>query len=124
MQADSPAVGQRLDWCLLPKTRRHDRDTAVWSPRPSCLCAFLRSVVGHLGRAIVSTSDQTAPHRTLTRHPRTKTLNLERQQEGPAEKQTPLYYSNPRTSIPFRCTPAPFHIEDGASIFLNGGVGP
>lgn len=88
------------------------------------LCAFLRSVVGHLGRVIVSTSDQTALHRTLTRHPRTKTLSLERQQEGPAEKQIPLYYSNPRTSITFRCTPGPFHIEDWASIFLNGGVGP
>lgn len=35
MQADSPTVGQRLDWQLRPKTKGHDRDIATWSPRLS-----------------------------------------------------------------------------------------
>lgn len=55
MQADSPAVGQRLDWCLLPKTKGHDRDTGVCVVLMAFLplCTFLRAVAGRLGRVIV-----------------------------------------------------------------------
>lgn len=88
MQADSPAVGQRLDWCLLPKTKRHDRDTAVWSPQPACPCVDLPEISGRAsgqGHCSCVGSD-CSPHMTLIMHPRTKILSLERQQQGPAEE--------------------------------------
>lgn len=78
MQADSPTVGQRLDWQLLPKTKGHDRDTAVWSPCPSCPSVPSNSSGWASGQGSHPCQIRLLLKRSPTRHPRARILDVER----------------------------------------------